>query len=65
MKHGTRTSRPEGVTTVDRPASVDDIDLERLVWDPEYRRAVKPLLGPTATKRVKPRRRAPGSRRAD
>jgi hypothetical protein len=65
MKHGTRINRPHGVTTVDRPASVDDIDLERLVWDPEYRRAVKPLLGPTTTKRAKPRSRAPSSRRKD
>ncbi len=33
----------------DVPRSVEEIDLERIVWDPEYRRAVKPLLGPAKT----------------
>lgn len=28
----------------DRPASADDIDLERVVWDPAYRCAVMGLL---------------------
>ncbi len=26
------------------PRSVDEIDLDRLVWDPAYRRAVRPLI---------------------
>ena len=28
----------------DLPRSADDIDLNRLVWDPVYRRAVRPLI---------------------
>ena len=49
MKQRTRKTRPGGLKTVDRPRSIDEIDLERIIWDPEYRRAVKPLLGPTKT----------------
>ncbi len=26
------------------PRSVDEIDLDRLVWDPAYRRAVRPMI---------------------
>jgi hypothetical protein len=28
----------------DLPRTADDIDLDRLVWDPAYRRAVRPLI---------------------
>jgi hypothetical protein len=28
----------------DLPRSAEDIDLDRLVWDPVYRRAVRPLI---------------------
>lgn len=64
MKQHTRTGRPGQATTVDRPGSVEEIDLDRVVWDPEYRRAVKPLLRPAkAAKRAEPRRG--GLRRPD
>ncbi len=49
MKKRIHGNRPGEVTTADRPRSVEEIDLERVVWDPEYRRAVKPLLDPAKT----------------
>lgn len=59
MKQPTRSPRPGRATTVDRPGSVEEIDLDRIVWDPEYRRAVKPLLVPAKTaKRADARRGA-------
>lgn len=57
MKQRTHSNRPGGVTTTDRPRTVEEIDLERIVWDPEYRRAVKPLLEP-----AKPPKRADRAR---
>jgi hypothetical protein len=33
-----------GASRYDLPRSVDEIDLDRLVWDPAYRRAVRPLI---------------------
>ena len=60
MKERTHRGRPGGVTTADRPGSADEIDLERIVWDPEYRRAIKPLLSPGPP--VKRLKRKPGPR---
>ncbi len=66
MKERTHSGRPGGVTTADRPSSADDIDLERIVWDPEYRRAIKPLLSPgTPVKRLKRKPGPRGRRRHD
>ena len=66
MKERTHSNRPGGVTTADRPRSIDEIDLERIVWDPEYRRAVKPLLDPAKTaKRAAPRTGGRRSGRAE
>ncbi len=61
MKERTHGNRPGTVTTADRPRSVEEIDLERIVWDPEYRRAVKPLLDPAKTAK----RADHGRRRSD
>lgn len=66
MKKHTHSDRRGGVTAIDRPASVEEIDLDRIIWDPEYRRAVKPLLGPPkTTKRPDPRHDARARRRPD
>ena len=46
MKERTHRHGAGGVATVDCPGSIEEIDLERIIWDPEYRQAVKPLLGP-------------------
>ncbi len=34
----------QGPSRHDLPRSADEIDLDRLVWDPAYRRAVRPLI---------------------
>ncbi len=65
MKERTHTNRPGAVTTADRPGSVEEIDLERIVWDPEYRRAVKPLLDPAKTPKHGGSRPGRRRRRAD
>ncbi len=54
MKERTHANLPGGVTTADRPSSVEEIDLERIVWDSEYRRAVKPLFDPAKTPKRDP-----------
>ncbi len=64
MKQHTRRFRAGQATTVDRPGSVEEIDLDRIVWDPEYRRAVKPLLLPAKTTKRADARRG-GLRRPD
>ena len=66
MKERTHGNRPGAVTTSDRPRSIDEIDLERIVWDPAYRRAIKPLLDPDKTaKRTDHGRSDQGRRRSD
>ena len=66
MKERTHKNRQGGVTTADRPRSVEEIDLERIIWDPEYRLAIKPLLDPAnTTKRGDPRSGGRGRRRPD
>ena len=66
MKERTHADRPGTVATADRPRSADEIDLERIVWDPEYRRAIKPLLSPgKASNRTDRQQRPRGRRRHD
>lgn len=40
---GTDTEKDPGIE-VDLPAGPDDIDIDRVVWDPAYRSMVKELL---------------------
>ncbi len=44
MKNRLRRIRSTIPPRRELPGSADEIDLDRLVWDPEYRRAVRPLL---------------------
>ena len=44
MKKRTHEGRGGTIMTAEAPSSAEEIDLDRIVWDPEYRRAVKPLL---------------------
>ena len=44
MKKHRKPTRAEPSTPFEPPRTVDDIDLDRVVWDPEYRSAVGPLL---------------------
>lgn len=44
MKNRLQRARSDVLSRHELPRTADEIDLDRLVWDPDYRRAVRPLL---------------------